>query len=124
MSLKYEPASEPRHISVKCRAESCTLTHRCTSGTGSLSAQTWEQLQLLDAGSHFGADFEVAPKPPQGFVVRGQAGLVINKLSQGERIPTLTALVCECKQLGLGLMVEIKHSNDDATAVSTLNLEP
>ena len=66
---------------------------RCTSGTGSLSAQTWEQLQELDAGSHFGADFE------------------------GERIPTLTALVHECKQLGLALMVEIKHSNDKATAV-------
>ncbi|KAJ1485507.1 glycerophosphoryl diester phosphodiesterase [Baffinella frigidus] len=66
---------------------------RCTSGTGNLSEQTWEALQLLDAGAHFGAGFA------------------------GERIPSLSALVQECTQLGLGLMIEIKHSNDDATAL-------
>ena len=64
---------------------------RCTNGKGHVSEQTWQEIQLLDAGSYFCPDFE------------------------GERIPTLTELVEECTSLGLGLNIEIKHSNDDAT---------
>jgi len=67
---------------------------RCTTGKGHLSHLTWAELQELDAGSHFCPDFE------------------------NERIPTLTELVLECRQLGLDLNVEIKHSNDSSVAVA------
>jgi glycerophosphoryl diester phosphodiesterase len=66
---------------------------RCTNAQGRLSDFTWAEVCQMDAGSHFCPDFE------------------------GERIPKLEQLLHACMALGLELNLEIKHSNDDASAV-------
>lgn len=62
-----------------------TLT-RTTNGCGEVAAQTWAQLQTLDAGAHHHLAFA------------------------GERIPTLVAALQRCQQLGLAVNLEIKPS--------------
>ncbi len=58
---------------------------RCTNGKGHLWDLAVDELQALDAGAHFSAEFA------------------------GERIPRLTALLRCCRDLELGLNLEVKH---------------
>ena len=72
---------------------------RCTNGQGNLWEHNIEAIELLDAGSHFSAD------------------------AAGERIPRLEALLLHCRELSLGINLEVKHvtehSNDVPTAEET-----
>ena len=58
---------------------------RTTNGTGLVSAMTLEEMRKLDAGSWFGPEFA------------------------GEKVPTLVEALAHAKQIGLGLVVEIKE---------------
>jgi glycerophosphoryl diester phosphodiesterase len=58
---------------------------RCTNGEGHLWDLTVNELEALDAGAHFSAEFA------------------------GEKIPRLTALLRCCRDLELGLNLEVKH---------------
>ena len=58
---------------------------RCTNGEGNLWDYTVAEIEALDAGSHFSPD------------------------AAGERIPRLTALLQCCRDLSLGLNLEVKH---------------
>jgi glycerophosphoryl diester phosphodiesterase len=58
---------------------------RCTNGSGNLWEYTLEEIERLDAGSHFS---------PQ---------------DAGERVPRLSALIECCRELSLGLNLEVKH---------------
>ena len=58
---------------------------RCTDGSGNLWDYTVDELERLDAGSHFSAEYV------------------------GERIPRLTALLQCCREQKLGLNLEVKH---------------
>jgi len=65
----------------------------------------------------------VVPKPPQGFAVRGQSGLVINKLcaqccakhARGARLVGHNEVQGECKQAGeeagFTAGVDVKHGH-------------
>jgi glycerophosphoryl diester phosphodiesterase len=72
---------------------------RCTNGHGDLWNYTFQEVAELDAGAHFGPQFE------------------------GERIPTLADLLECCSQCSLGLNLEVKHltvhSDDQPTAHET-----
>ena len=57
---------------------------RTTSGKGPVAARTWAEIAGLDAGFWFAPDFA------------------------GERVPTFSAFVQACRDLGLGANVEIK----------------
>lgn len=67
---------------------------RTTNGEGAVAAQTADQLVRLDAGAWFSPDFA------------------------GERIPTLEEMLSVCREIGLGLNVELKPAvgTDLATA--------
>ena len=58
---------------------------RCTNGRGNLWDKTLEEIQSLDAGTHFSAAFS------------------------GEKIPRLTDLIACCRQNNLCLNLEVKH---------------
>jgi len=58
---------------------------RCTNGKGNLWEYTIEEVEALDAGTHFNVSFA------------------------GERIPRLDALLECCRDLPLGLNLEVKH---------------
>jgi len=61
---------------------------RCTDGSGYLWDHTASELRGLDAGSHFSTRFAKEP------------------------LPMLSELLLECKALGLGVNLEIKHATD------------
>mmetsp|Transcript_2885 Transcript_2885/g.4685 ORF Transcript_2885/g.4685 Transcript_2885/m.4685 type:complete len:400 (-) Transcript_2885:100-1299(-) len=63
---------------------------RCTDGKGMLWDKTLAELKNLDAGSWFGEQYK------------------------NERLPMLSEFLAECKRLGLGLNLEIKHATDKA----------
>lgn len=65
---------------------------RCTDGKGNVWDYTDAELAQLDAGSHFSPD------------------------SAGERIPRLAQLVECCRELKLGLNLEVKHVTEDESA--------
>ena len=69
---------------------------RCTNGSGKLLEHEEADITALDAGSHYSADFA------------------------GERIPLLIELLECCRELALGLILEVKnvteHSDDVPTA--------
>jgi glycerophosphoryl diester phosphodiesterase len=61
---------------------------RCTDGKGYLWDHTAEKLRALDAGSHF------------------------SSLFANEPLPLLSELLLECRALGLGVNLEIKHATE------------
>lgn len=61
---------------------------RTTDGTGVVADMTLSQVQALDAGAWFGAEFA------------------------GERVPTLAQTLALAEEIGLGLEVEIKERRD------------
>eukprot|EP00961_Rhodomonas_salina_P194429 2624940-Rhodomonas_salina.2 len=61
---------------------------RCTDGKGYLWDHTAVELRNLDAGSHFSENFAKEP------------------------LPLLSELLLECKALGLGVNLEVKHATD------------
>ena len=68
---------------------------RCTQARGNLWEYTLSEIEGLDAGSHFSDDFA------------------------GEKIPTLSSLIATCRDLSLGVNLEIKHVTVDADAEPT-----
>jgi len=71
--------------------------NRCTNGEGNLWDYTVAELGQLDAGSHY--------DEASGFPAT---------LYPGERIPTLTGLLQCCRDLELGLNLEVKHVTERA----------
>ena len=73
---------------------------RTTDGKGKVAEKTLDEIQALDAGAWFGADFK------------------------GERVPTLKAALLLCIELGLGVNVELKPcpGRDEETAEIALAL--
>lgn len=69
--------------------------NRTTNGCGYVSRQTWEEVQTLDAGSHFSAAY------------------------QDEKVPTLKAWLTVCLELGMSVNIEIKEKRCRATKVAT-----
>lgn len=63
-----------------------TSLSRCTTGNGDVGEHTLEELVRLDAGAHFGPEFA------------------------GEKIPRLSEVLEECRQLSLLVNLEVKHS--------------
>jgi len=74
--------------------------NRTTDGKGKVAKTTLSEIQALDAGAWFGADFK------------------------GERVPTFQATLELCIELGLGINVELKPcpGRDEETAEIALNL--
>ena len=72
--------------------------NRCTNGGGNLWDYTVAELGQLDAGSNY--------DEASGFPA---------KLYPGERIPTLTGLLQCCRNLELGLNLEVKHVTERAS---------
>lgn len=68
---------------------------RCTDGKGNLWDYNIDELERLDAGSHFASEYA------------------------GERIPRLTALLQCCRDLNLGLNLEVKHVTERSPDVPT-----
>ena len=68
---------------------------RCTNGRGNLWELTVEELEGLDAGSHFSAAFA------------------------GEKVPRLTELIACCRELDIRLNLEVKHVTECASAPPT-----
>ncbi|EKX39689.1 hypothetical protein GUITHDRAFT_154344, partial [Guillardia theta CCMP2712] len=68
---------------------------RCTNGRGFLWDQNIDALRSLDAGSWFDKEFA------------------------GEKLPLLSEVIQTCRDLNLGLNLEIKHATDKATDVPT-----
>jgi len=68
---------------------------RCTNGKGNLWDCTLAEIEALDAGSHFSPE------------------------AAGERIPRLTALLQCCRDLSLGLNLEVKHVTEIASDAPT-----
>mmetsp|Transcript_75181 Transcript_75181/g.122194 ORF Transcript_75181/g.122194 Transcript_75181/m.122194 type:complete len:287 (-) Transcript_75181:108-968(-) len=68
---------------------------RCTNGKGNLWDYTCEEIEQLDAGSHFSPEFA------------------------NERIPRLTALLRCCRDLSLGLNLEVKHVTEHSADIPT-----
>jgi glycerophosphoryl diester phosphodiesterase len=66
---------------------------RTTNGQGELADLTFEQLQQLDAGSHFSSEFA------------------------GERIPTLEEVLAWARPLGLPVVIEFKRNLNAAAIV-------
>ena len=78
------------------------MLDRCTNGKGNLWNYSACELAELDAGAHFGTQFE------------------------GERIPTLMAVLECCRELSLGLNLEVKHltvSADDQPTAHEVAME-
>ena len=68
---------------------------RCTNGTGMLWDHSWEEIKQLDAGQNFSA------------------------ATAGERIPMLSAVVQCCRELLVGLNLEVKHMTEGSSDVPT-----
>jgi glycerophosphoryl diester phosphodiesterase len=68
---------------------------RCTNGKGNLWEYTLEEIEKLDAGSFFSAEFS------------------------GEKIPQLTTLLKWCRENSLGLCLEVKHLTENSSKVPT-----
>ena len=78
-----------------CTRDTQNTLDRCTDGEGNLWDYTVAEIEALDAGSHFSPE------------------------AAGERIPRLTALLQCCRDLSLGLNLEVKHVTEHAPEAPT-----